>query len=37
MRVTTELALDWAILPENAHPASLANRLTMVRQYAPTA
>jgi integrase len=33
-RVTTELALDWATLPENAHPASLANRLTMVRQFA---
>jgi integrase len=34
VRVTTELALDWATLPENAHPASLANRLTMVRQFA---
>jgi len=33
-RVTTELALDWATLPENAHPASLANRLTIVRQFA---
>lgn len=33
-RVTTELALDWATLPENALPASLANRLTMVRQFA---
>ena len=33
-RVTTELALDWATLPENAEPASLANRLTMVRQLA---
>ena len=33
-RVTIELALDWATLPENAHPASLANRLTMVRQFA---
>jgi integrase/recombinase XerD len=33
-RVTTELALDWATLPENAQPASLANRLTMVRQFA---
>jgi integrase/recombinase XerD len=34
VRVTTELALDWATLPENAQPASLANRLTMVRQFA---
>jgi integrase len=33
-RVTTELALDWATLPEDAAPASLANRLTMVRQFA---
>lgn len=33
-RVTTELALDWATLPKNAHPASLANRLTMIRQFA---
>ncbi len=34
VRVTTELALEWATLPENARPASLANRLTMVRQFA---
>jgi integrase len=33
-RVNTELALDWATLPEHAHPASLANRLTMARQFA---
>jgi integrase len=32
--VTIELALDWATLPENASPAYLANRLTMVRQFA---
>ena len=33
-RVTTELALDWATLPEDGAPAYLANRLTMVRQFA---
>ncbi len=32
-RVTTELALDWATLPDHAQPASLANRLTMARQF----
>jgi integrase len=33
-RVTTELALDWATSPETGAPAYLANRLTMVRQFA---
>jgi integrase len=33
-RVTVELALDWATLPEDGAPAYLANRLTMVRQFA---
>jgi integrase len=33
-RVTTELALDWATLPEAGAPAYLSNRLTMVRQFA---
>ena len=33
-RVTTELALDWATSPENGEAAYLANRLTMVRQFA---
>lgn len=33
-RVTTELALDWATLPGDGAPAYLANRLTMVRQFA---
>jgi integrase/recombinase XerD len=33
-RVTIELALDWATLPEAGAPAYLANRLTMVRQFA---
>jgi integrase/recombinase XerD len=33
-RVTIELALDWATLPANGAPAYLANRLTMVRQFA---
>ena len=33
-RVTIELALDWATLPQAGAPAYLANRLTMVRQFA---
>ncbi len=33
-RVTIELALDWARVPENGAPAYLSNRLTMVRQFA---
>jgi integrase len=33
-RVTIELALDWVTLPETGAPAYLANRLTMVRQFA---
>ena len=33
-RVTTELALDWATMPEDGARAYLANRLTMVRQFA---
>ncbi|MGB0098204.1 MAG: tyrosine-type recombinase/integrase [Solirubrobacteraceae bacterium] len=33
-RVTTELALDWATLPQVGAPAYLANRLTVVRQFA---
>jgi integrase/recombinase XerD len=33
-RVTIELALDWATMPENGAPAYLSNRLTMVRQFA---
>jgi hypothetical protein len=33
-RVTIELALNWATLPEAGAPGYLANRLTMVRQFA---
>jgi integrase len=33
-RVTIELALDWATMPENGTPACFANRLSMVRGFA---